>query len=109
TSPTYTIGDDLSWTHGRHSFKGGVEWRRASSFGHGDSNNTPLATLGAGQFPVSVIDGTNGLSANNQTLARNLLTDLSASIGQINEAFGIVSPTDTKLQGPPAVPYKLFG
>jgi hypothetical protein len=108
-SPTYTIGDDISWSHGKHSYKGGWEFRQISSYGHGDSNNTPLATLGAGSSPVSVIDSTNGLTANNQTAARNLLTDLAGSIGSINEAFGILSPTNTLLQGPPAVPYKLFG
>jgi hypothetical protein len=108
-SPTYTIGDDLSWTHGKHAFKGGVEWRRVSSYGHGDSNNTPLVSLGAGSSPVSVIDATNGMSANNQAAARNLLTDLSGSVASINEAFGILSPANTLLQGPPAVPFKLFG
>jgi hypothetical protein len=107
-SPTYTIGDDLSWTHGKHAFKGGFEYRAASSTGHGDANNTPLASFGAGNFTVSVIDGTNGLTANNQTSARNMLTDLSASIGNINEAFGIVSTSNTLLQGPPAVPFKYF-
>ena len=32
----YTIGDDLSWTHGKHAFKGGFEWRNTKSSGFGD-------------------------------------------------------------------------
>ena len=35
-SPLYSIGDDLSWTHGKHAFKGGVEFRNSMSKGFGD-------------------------------------------------------------------------
>jgi hypothetical protein len=53
-SPLYSLGDDLSWTHGKHAFKGGVEFRNTKSRGFGDPGFTPFATFGAATtFPVS--------------------------------------------------------
>ena len=48
-SPLYSIGDDLSWTHGKHAFKGGFEFRNTMSRGFGDPGFTPFATFGARQ------------------------------------------------------------
>ena len=73
-SPQYSIGDDLSWTHGKHAFKGGFEFRNTLSSGFGDPNFTPLATLGAGSNPVNGLDGTvyTGLNATPAAAARNI-------------------------------------
>ena len=109
-SPMYSIGDDLSWTHGKHAFKGGFEFRNTKSSGFGDPGFTPFATFGAGNNPVAGLDGTafTGLSANTATTARNLLTDLTASIDRINQSFGIVSSKETTLLGSPTMPYKYY-
>jgi hypothetical protein len=40
--------------------------------------------------------------------ARNLLTDLTASVGTINQSFGIRSAKDTVLRGAPEIPAKYF-
>ena len=65
---------------------------------------------GAGAQTVSGIDFTAypGLTANAATAARNLLTDLTASVGTINQSFGIKSATDTTLKGSPEIPAKYF-
>jgi hypothetical protein len=109
-SPMYSIGDDLSWTHGAHAFKGGVEFRNTKSSGFGDPGFTPFATFGAGSNPVGGLDGTayTGLAANTATTARNVLTDLTASIDRINQSFGILSAKNTTLLGSPTMPYKYY-
>jgi hypothetical protein len=93
-SPLWTFGDTLSWTKGKHAFKAGSEFRFASSNGWNDSNMTPQALFGAGGIPVTGIDNLSvpGLSANNQTTARNLLIDLSGSLGSVLEGFDIRDP-----------------
>ena len=109
-SPMYTIGDDLSWTHGKHAFKGGYEFRNTKSSGFGDPGFTPLVTFGAGSNPIAGLDGTvyTGLTSNSATAARSLLTDLSASVDRVNQSFGIKSATETQLQGAPAIPAKYY-
>ena len=105
-NPMKSIGDDVSWSVRRHAFKAGYEWRRQESNGFNDPNYTPLATLGAGQQLVVGLDGNTftGMSANASTNARNLLYDLAGSVNDIRQAFGVVSASDTKLQGTPIVP-----
>ena len=109
-SPMHSLADDVSWTFGKHAFKGGFEFRSTKSNGFGDPAFTPVVTLGAGSNPVSGIDGTvyTGLTANSATTARNMLTDLAGSISQIRQSFGIFSATETTLTGTPAIPVKYY-
>src|SRR5262249_17317512 len=81
-----------------------------TSSGFGDPGFTPYATPGAGNQPISGLDGQAylGLTANAATTARTLLTDLTASIGQINQSFGIRSAKDTVLRGSPEITAKYF-
>ena len=62
---------------------------------------TSIARLGAGGVAVTGIDNIAipGLSAVNQTAARNLLTDLSGSVTSIQEGFDIRKATDTVFRG----------
>src|SRR2546422_3136497 len=100
-SPLYTYGDTLSWTQGKHAFKAGAEVRRGYSNAGGDRGFTPQARLGAGGVPVQNIDNIAipGLSGNNQTTARNLLTDLSGSVASIMQAFDLRDPKDLVFRG----------
>jgi hypothetical protein len=109
-SPMHSIGDDLSWTRGKHAFKGGFEFRNTMSKGFGDPGFTPFATFGAGNNPVAGLDGQSigGLTGNNAQNAQRLLTDLTASIERINQSFGIMSSKDLKLTSSPAMPYKWY-
>jgi hypothetical protein len=109
-SPMHSIGDDVSWTQGKHAFKGGVEFRNTMSKGFGDPGFTPFATFGPGSNPIAGLDGQafQGLTGNNASLAQRLLTDLSGSIGTINQSFGIMSSKDLTLTSSPAMPYKYY-
>ncbi|MBI2149414.1 MAG: carboxypeptidase regulatory-like domain-containing protein [Acidobacteria bacterium] len=110
-SPMYSIGDDLSWTYGKHAFKGGFEFRNTMSRGFGDPGFTPFVTIGQGSAsPVSGLDGTvyAGLTANSTTAARDLLTHLSGSVDRINQSFGIMNAKNLNLTSSPAMPYKYY-
>ncbi len=100
-SPLYSYADNLSWTKGAHAFKFGGELRFAASRSGSDTNFTPRAVLGAGGVAVRGVDNVAipGLTGNNQTLARNLLTDLSGSVASIVQAFDLRDPKDLVFRG----------
>jgi hypothetical protein len=105
-NPMRSIGDDLSWNVGSHSFKTGFEYRIQESNGFNDPNYTPLVTLGAGNNAISGLDaagGFAGLTTNAATTARNLIYDLAGSVTSLNQAFGILSAQDTVLRGTPEI------
>ncbi len=88
--PVYTVGDTMSWTHGRHSFKAGFQMDAMSSNSFNINNNfVPSVTLGAGSTAVQGISNISGLVAQNQTLATSLLTDLTGSLTSITQGFGV--------------------
>jgi len=101
TSPLETYGDTISFTKATHAFKVGGEVRTGRSNAGNDSNFYPLASLGPGGAAIQGIDNIAipGLTGNNQTIARNLLTDLSGSINQIAEAFDLRSSKDLVFRG----------
>jgi hypothetical protein len=104
-NPMKSIGDDLSWTHGKHAFKTGYEWRRQESDGFNDPNYQPQVTLQSSSVPgsnsITGLDNSNpalkGLTTPAGTTARNLLADLAGSVARINQAFGIVSAANPAL------------
>jgi len=101
-SPLWDYGDNFSFSHGKHAFKAGVEFRRDQSTGWNDYNEMPLATFGAGAgFAVTNLSTTSvsGLTTTNQTTAQNLLTDLAGSINTVREGFDLKRPTDTQFLG----------
>jgi hypothetical protein len=88
--PVYTVGDTLSWTHGRHAFKVGFQADSMSSNSFNINNNfVPSVSLGAGNTAVQGISNIAGLLAQNQTLATSLLTDLTGSVASITQGFGV--------------------
>jgi hypothetical protein len=105
-NPLNSLGDTLSWTRGKHAIKTGFEIRRTYSNAFNDPDITPRAVFGAGAQAVTGIDSTTiaGLSGTNTTAARNLLLDLSGSVGQIFESFTLKTPKDLTFYGSPEVP-----
>ena len=90
--PVYTIGDSITWTRGRHSFKWGFQVDSNSSNSFNINNNVvPSVTLGAGSTAVQGINTISGLVSSNQTLATSLLTDLTGSVSSILEGFGVAN------------------
>ena len=105
-NPMKSVGDDLSWSHGKHAFKLGIEWRRQESNGFNDPNYDPVTTLGSpNALALTGLTSTQypGLNATPATLARNILYDLTGSVANINQAFGVVSSSDTRLQSTPVI------
>jgi Carboxypeptidase regulatory-like domain len=108
-NPRYSIGDDLSWTVRKHAFKVGYEYRRTQSNGFNDPDYTPRVTIGAGGTNAAVLDSTTagggftGLSTTNATYAKNILYNLSGSVNEIRQAYGVVSAKDTALVPNPAI------
>src|SRR5262249_41379216 len=109
-SPMYSIGDDLSLPHGKHAFKCGFALRNTKSQAFGDPGFTTVITIRQGNNLIGGLDSSSiaGLTANNGTQARNLLTDLTGSIDHINQSFGITSSKDTTLKASPYIPYKFY-
>ncbi len=95
----WTWADSLSWNRGKHSFKGGFEFRYASSLGFTDAcgggQTRPVASGGAGQTPVAGINNTNqtGLLLDNDTRLENLMMMFAGSLNSINQCYFINSPT----------------
>ena len=100
-SPLWTYADSLSFTKGKHSYKGGFELRASRSWGINTANGIPHVTGGAGNVGITGIETTNfpGLIGNNLTNARNLLVALSGSIGSVSQAFILNDPTWTSFHG----------
>jgi hypothetical protein len=89
-SPIYDYVDTLSWTRGKHAFKFGGEVRIQNSNGWNSEYLIPYVNLGAGANPVQGLDSSvPGLVAQNQTLAQQILLDLSGSVDSIRQGFSI--------------------
>jgi Carboxypeptidase regulatory-like domain/TonB dependent receptor len=87
-SPLYSFSDTLSWSKGRHGFKGGVEFRFVSTNGFNSFTVLPRANFGAGGQAVSGINSTAILGLGmNEAAAQNLLIDLTGSLQEVEQAF----------------------
>jgi hypothetical protein len=92
-TPLFQYADTLSWTKGKHGFKGGVDLRIAYTKGY----ETPTAPIpkalgGAGQNPNQRFSNNAampGLVANNQTVANSLLYFLSGSLNNAQMYYHI--------------------
>jgi hypothetical protein len=112
TSPRWTYADTLSWTAGRHAYKVGVSFIKATSKQEvtGSSiigNAYPVVTLGAAPLaPNTAFDRGNatgfralnpqldpGLVIANSDRMKDLLLFLSGSLGSIQQGRFINSPT----------------
>lgn len=94
-TPVYQYGDKITWLHGRHALKAGLELRFLSEFSYHAFDVIPRVTLGAGNVGVQGVNTISGIGANS-SLAGNLLTDLSGSVGSLLEQFyasGGTNPT----------------
>lgn len=93
TNHLWSFADTLSFTKGKHAYKGGVEIRSLSAAGYNSANGIPHATAGAGTvavqgFTSALIPGLIG-SATTGTIAgaQNLLLALNGSIASISQAY----------------------
>jgi hypothetical protein len=100
-NPVYTVSDSLAWIRGNHSFKWGFQFNAASSNSWNINNGyIPSATFGAGSVAVAGISTIPGIGQN-QTLAQNILTDLTGSVSAVGEGFGVANGKTPKY-----IPYR---
>ena len=97
-NPSWQIGDTLSWIRGKHAFKVGGE---ALFYWSNGWNTTleqfPKAVIGDGPTPASITSARfPGLDANDGTIAREILNDLSGSIRGFTQGFIINKSDQTK-------------
>ena len=96
-TPLYDYADTLSWTHGKHAFKGGVDVRFAYTRGSETGTPTIARATGGGQasLPATAFANTTnfpGLVPNNQGTAQSMLYFLSGSLASANQIYFIQSP-----------------
>ena len=92
-TPLYQFADTLTWSRGKHTFKGGLDIRIAYTKGY----ETPTAPIpkafgGAGQNANQRFSNNAampGLVANNQTVANSLLYFLSGSLNNAQQYYHI--------------------
>jgi len=92
-TPLFEYADTVSWTKGKHAFKGGADIRVAYTKGY----ETPTAPIpkafgGAGNNPNQRFSNNAampGLVANNQTVANSLLYFLSGSLNNAQMYYHI--------------------
>jgi len=92
-APLYNYSDNLTWTNGRHTFKGGAEVRFVSSAPFSAFAVMPRAIIGAGGAPVTGVTGAVIPSlGTNEGDAQTLLLNLSGSVSGIDQAFNSSPP-----------------
>jgi hypothetical protein len=115
TTPLYDWADTLSWSKGRHSFKVGVDYRRAGSTGYnsGTGSTLPNITGGAptGLGSILANTGSTGIFANQlvnflaaapqggtsaRTASANLLYFMNASIQNASQLYWIDDASDVQ-------------
>jgi len=108
TTPLYDYADTLSWSTGRHSFKVGVDYRRASSTGYNSGNGSTLPNItgGASTGLASILanTGSTGIFVNQlkdmlnatRTAAATQLYFLNASVASASQLYWIDDSTDVQ-------------
>jgi hypothetical protein len=97
-SPLWNVGDTVTLTKGKHSFRAGADIRH--SYTRGSETPTapiPKALGGAGLNPNTAFsNATNfpGLVTTNQTLANSLLYFMAGSVASASQYYFIQSPND---------------
>ena len=77
---TYLYGDKITWLHGKHAIKAGIEFRNVISNSFVSFNVVPRITLGTPtSISTSAISAIAGIGANS-TMANNVLSTLAGSV-----------------------------
>jgi hypothetical protein len=99
TSPLWDYSDTIRWSHGKHSFSTGFEYRRPESTGF---NSTAYATASTGNptgatTPALIQNNTNfssvlpGLNTTSRTAAQNMIYLFYGSVANVTTPYWIDS------------------
>jgi hypothetical protein len=118
SSPRWTFGDTLSWSKGRHGFKGGGEvrlqssreqvagtWAGYTAYPYAAGGTAPYAQMNANAMPSGMV-GISGASGNRFNF-EGLLNFLSGAVGQFREYYYINSPNQTTWSDPRKEPAQI--
>jgi hypothetical protein len=98
TSPLFNIANTVSWTRGKHGFRGGVDIRSGNSNGYATPTAPiPKATGGAGlNSNLTFRNNANipNLVSNNETLANQLLYFLAGSVNDVSQVYFLQNSND---------------
>jgi hypothetical protein len=84
---TYVAGEKISWLHGKHAIKAGLEFRSVVSNSYVSFNVVPRVTLGiASSTGTQNINTISGIGANS-TQAGNILATLAGSIASETQQY----------------------
>src|SRR5262249_25416512 len=90
-SPLLNVADTMSWTKGKHAFKGGVDIRSGHSNGYATPTAPiPKATGGAGSNTNLSFRNNAAIPnfvPNNETLANQLLYFLAGSVNDVSQVY----------------------
>jgi hypothetical protein len=87
TSPVYEARDRITWLHGKHTFKAGLDRRYTSANSYVSFDAVPRVTLGvAASTGTQNITTIPGIGANGSS-AGNLLAMLAGSVASENQYF----------------------
>ena len=82
----WQLGDDVSWTRGRHAFKGGAVARFIANDGYDLGGVIPISSQGAGAVAIQGISTIPSIGTNSGG-ATNLLVDLTGSISSVTQTY----------------------
>ncbi len=85
-SPVYQFSDNLSFSSGKHNFRGGGELRFVSSNGFNSFTVIPRATVGAGVLSATPINAIPAIGVNSG-VAVSILNDLTGTLTTKTQAF----------------------
>jgi hypothetical protein len=86
-SPINEYTDNLTWIHGRHTAKVGVNVRYVLQYGYNYAGVWPTATLAFTYAPVPTTVGPTGLSSANLQIFQGLYNDLLGRISSVAQTF----------------------
>ena len=82
-SPVREFTDHLTKVHGRHTIKGGINWRFTTQNGYNDGGMYPNVNLAPALAPVPSSVGPAGLNSTDRGRFDNLYNDLLARMSQV--------------------------
>lgn len=98
TSPLLDLADTVSWTKGKHGFRGGIDIRSGHSNGYATPTAPiPKATGGAGLNANLAFRNNTSIPnfvPNNETLANQLLYFLAGSVNDVSQVYFLQTPKD---------------
>jgi hypothetical protein len=94
--PVYQVGDKISWLHGKHAIKAGVDLRFVSTNSFVSFNVVPRINLGVAASAGTQNINTIGGIGSNGTNASSLIAMLAGSVASENQQF--YSPGGTNPQ-----------